>query len=99
MQSTRGRSGSRAAGRWSGGSRDVGFRCAGSSRWNGAITSGRDRSLFRNFSVGFFSFFFVLAGIGALSVGSIFGVVLLLLRLADVPDIGFGVSIIHIAVG
>jgi hypothetical protein len=94
VQISRGRSGSRAAGRWSGGSRDVGFRCAGSSRWNGAVTSGRDRSLFWNFS-----FFFVLAGIGALSVGSIFGVVLLLLRLADVPDKGFGVGIIHIAVG
>jgi hypothetical protein len=55
--------------------------------------------LFQNFSVGFFSFFFVLARIGALSVGSILGVVLLLLWLADVPDKGFDVGIIHITMG
>jgi hypothetical protein len=99
LQSSRGWSGSRAADWWSYSSGDVGFRSARPSRWNGAITSGQDRSLFRNFSVGFFSFFFVLAGVGALSVGSTLDIVLLLLRLADVPDKGVGIGIIHIAVG
>jgi hypothetical protein len=98
MQSSKSRGRSRAAGWWGCSSGDVGFRSAGPSRWNGAIASGRDRSLFRNVGVGFFSFFFILAGVGALSVSSVLGVVLLL-RLADVPDKGFGVGIIHIAVG
>jgi hypothetical protein len=99
MQSSRSRGRSRAAGWGSYSSGDVGFRSAGPSRWNEAITSGRDRSLFWNISVGFFSFFFILAGVGALSVGSNLDIVHLLLWLADVPDKGIGISIVHIAVG
>jgi hypothetical protein len=95
LQSSRGRSGGRAAGRWSCGSGDVGFRSAGSSRRNGAITSGRGRTLLRSFSVGIFSFFFILAGVRALSV---FGIILLF-QLADVPDKGLSVGVVHIAVG
>jgi hypothetical protein len=88
----------RTAGWWSCSSGDVGFRSAGSSRWNGAIASARDRSLFRNVSACLFSFLFILAGVGALSVGRSLGVVLLL-QLADVPDKGIGVGIVHIAMG
>jgi hypothetical protein len=99
MQSSKSRGRSRAAGWWDCSSGDVGFRGAGPSRWNGAITSSQDRSLFRNVGVGFFSFFFILARVGALSVSSVLGVALLLLWLADVPDKRFGVGIIHIVVG
>jgi hypothetical protein len=63
MQSLKGRGRSRAASRWSCGSGDVSFRSAGSSRRNGAITSGRGRSLLRSFSVSILSFLFVLAGV------------------------------------
>jgi hypothetical protein len=99
MQSSRSRGRSWAAGWWSCSSGDVGFRSAGSSRWNGAITSARDRSLFWGVGVGFFSFFFILAGVGALGVGGSLDVVLLLLWLTDVPDKGVGVGVIHITVG
>jgi hypothetical protein len=95
MRSSRGRSGGRATGRWSCGSGDVGFRSAGSSRGNRTITSSRSRTLLQSLGVGVFSFFLILARVrtlGVLSIG-------LLLRLADVPDKGFGVGIIHIAVG
>jgi hypothetical protein len=98
LQSLRDRGGSRAAGRWSCGSGDIGFRSAGSSRWDGAITSGRGRSLFRSFGAGtaiVLSFLFILARVRAFSVLS----VVLLLRLADVPDEDLGVGIIHIVVG
>jgi hypothetical protein len=96
MLSSRGRSGGRAAGKWSCGSGDVSFRSAGPSRRNGAIASGRDRSLFRSISAGLFSFLFVLARVGALSV---LGVDCCLLRLADVPDKSISVGIVHITVG
>jgi hypothetical protein len=98
MQSLRGRGKSRAAGRWSCGSGDIGFRSAGSSRRDGAIASGRGRSLFRNFGTDMasvLSFLFVLAGVRAFSVLSI----VLLLRLADVPDEGLSVDVVHVAVG
>jgi hypothetical protein len=45
---------------------------------------------------GLFSFLFILAGVGALSV---LGIMCYLLRLADVPDKSIGVSIVHITVG
>jgi hypothetical protein len=89
----------RAAGRWGCSSGNVGIRSAGSGRWDGAITSARDRSLFQGISAGLFGFFFILAGVGALGVGSSLGVALLLLQLADVPDKGISVGIIHITVG
>jgi hypothetical protein len=95
LQSSRGRSGSRAAGRWSRGSRYIGFRSAGSSRRNGTITSGRGRTLIWSFNVGVFSFFFILAGVRALSVLNI----VLLLRLAHVPDKGLSVGAVHIPMG
>jgi hypothetical protein len=74
LQSLRGRGGSRAAGRWSCGSGDIGLGSAGSSRRDGAITSGRGRSLFWNFSTGIanvLSFLFVLVGVRAFNVLSI----------------------------
>jgi hypothetical protein len=95
LQSSRGRGESRAAGRWSFGSRDIGFRSAGSSRRNGAITSGRGRTLLRSFSVGVLSFLFIFARLRAFSILS----VVLLLWLTDVPDEGLGLDKIHIAVG
>jgi hypothetical protein len=98
LQSLRGRGGSRAAGRWSCGSGDIGFGSARSSRWDGAITSGRGRSLFRSFGASIasvLSFLFILAGVRAFGILS----VVLLLWLADVPDEDLGVGIIHIAVG
>jgi hypothetical protein len=98
MQSLRGRGGSRAAGRRSCGSGDIGFRSAGSSRRDGAVTSGQGRSLFRNFGANIasiLSFLFILAGVRAFSVLSI----ILLLRLADVPDEGLSVSVVHVAMG
>jgi hypothetical protein len=98
MQSSRGRSGGRPIGRWSSSSGDVGFRSAGPSRWNGAITSARDRSLFWVISVGFLSFIFVLAGVGALRIGRCPSIILLL-RLANVPDKSVCVGIVHITVG
>jgi hypothetical protein len=96
---SRSRGRSRATGWWSSSSGDIGLRSAGSSRWDGAITSARDRSLFWGVGVGLFTFFFMLAGVRALNVGSSLGVTLLLLRLADVPNKGVGVGIIHITVG
>jgi hypothetical protein len=96
LQSLRGRGG--AAGRRSCGSGDVGLWSAGSSRGNGSITSGRRRSRLRSFSVGvagIFSFLFILAGVRTFSVLSI----IILLRLADIPDEDLYVGIIHIAVG
>jgi hypothetical protein len=98
MAKLRSRSRSRAAGWWSCSSGDVGFRSVGSNRWNGAITSARGRSLFRNVSVSLFGFLFILARVGALSVGRSLGIVLLL-WLTDVPNKGIGVGIVHIAVG
>jgi hypothetical protein len=98
VQSSRGRSRGRPAGRWSCSGGDVGFRSAGPSRWNGAITSARDRSLFRGISVGFLSFVFVLAGVGALGIGRCAGVVLLL-WFANVLDKSVCVGIVHITVG
>jgi hypothetical protein len=98
LQSLRGRSGSRATGRRSYGSGHIGFGSAGSSRRNGAITSGQSRSLFRSFGASIasvLSFLFILARVRAFSVLN----VVLLLRLTDFPDEDLGVSIIHIAVG
>jgi hypothetical protein len=98
LQSLRSRGGSRAAGRWSCGSGDIGFWSAGSSRRDGAVTSGRGRSLFRSFGAGIasiLSFLLILAGVRAFSVLSI----VLLLWLADVPDEDLGVGVVHIAVG
>jgi hypothetical protein len=79
MAKSRSRGRSRAAGWWSCSSGDVGLRSARSSRWNGAITFAQDRSLFRGIGVGLFSFFFILAGVGALGVGGNLGVVFLLI--------------------
>jgi hypothetical protein len=98
LQSLRGRGRSRTAGRWSSGYGDVGLGCAGSGGRDGAITSGRCRSLVRSFSASIasiFSFLLILDGVRAFSVLS----VVLLLQLADVPDEDLGVGIVHIAVG
>jgi hypothetical protein len=48
--------------------------------------------------VGIFSFFFILAGVRALSICSILSILLLLWH-ADVSDEGLSVGIVHIAMG
>jgi hypothetical protein len=95
LQSSSGRSGGRAVGGWSCGSRNVGLRSARSSRRNRAITSGWGRTLLRSFGVGVFSLFFILAGVRTFNIRGI----LLLLWLTDISDDGLDVGIIHIAVG
>jgi hypothetical protein len=93
LQSLRGRGGT--AGRWSYGSGNIGFWSAGSGRRDGGITSGRCGSLLWDFNADILSFLFILARVRAFGILSI----ILLLRLADVPDEDLSVGIIHIAMG